>query len=134
MIPTIQIVYGSMPQIDYEEQHIEYDRDFYLFRSLYDVEIFGEIVEYKIINEEDLDIIDNFFNDYFKLEDFRLSFSNHYCFYIYSWNDLATQSELNEVYSYIINTFITDEFYDAFQLFVSQFKIDRRKHLQEELD
>ena len=126
MIPTIQIVYGSMPQIDYEEQHIKYDRDFYLFRDLYDV-------KFKM-NLQELDVIDRFFNDYFKFENFLLSFSNHYCFYIYSWNDLATQSELTEVYSHIINTFITDEFYDAFQLFVNQFKIDRYKHLQEELD
>lgn len=112
MIPTIQIVYGSMPQIDYEEQCIVYDRDFYLFKDLYDVEIFNY----------DLDNIDNFFDTYFKIEDFGLSFSNHYCFYIYSWNDLATQSELNEVYSHIINTFMTDEFYDAFQSFIKQFK------------
>lgn len=129
MIPTIQIVYGSMPQIDYEEQHIEYDQDFYLFRDLYDVEIFNY----------DLDNIDNFFNTYFKLEDFglgrfSLAFSCHYCFYIRNWNYLIVQSEFNEICSHIINTFITDEFYDAFQLFVNQFKIDRRKHLQEELD
>lgn len=127
MIPTIQIVYGSMPQIDYEEQHIKYDKDFYLFRDLYDVKF--KMTEYE------LDVIDRFFGVYFfEIEDFRLSFSNHYCFYIYSWNDLATQSELNGVYSHIINTFMTDDFYDAFQLFVNQFKIDRRKHLQEELD
>ena len=75
MIPTIQIVYGSMPQIDYEEQHIKYDKDFYLFRDLYDVKF--KMTEYE------LDVIDRFFGVYFfEIEDFRLSFSNHYCFYI----------------------------------------------------
>lgn len=129
MIPTIQVVYGSMPIFDYEDKFIEYSRQFYLFADIYNIDVFGQKVDYACTIEE-IEIINNFLNKCFSFEDYDVHYSNHNALYLYhknyDWFDLPDwidlEDELSIIFNSIINKLLSDEFYDAFQIFVEEFK------------
>jgi hypothetical protein len=133
MIPTIQVVYGSMPILDYENKLIKYDREFYLFADIYNIDVFGQKIDYACTIGE-IEIINEFLNKCFDFEDYDLHYSNHNALYLYhkeyDWfylNDLSNiNHELSVVFHSIINTLLSDEFYDAFQIFVGEFKLSFR--------
>lgn len=110
MIPTIQVVYGTMPKIWHYDRaltgsdllvSLNYDSEFYLFK---DADGLG--TSYKILK---------FLNEQF---DCKISNNRKITYYFLSKTLYLTNIDSSKV----INTLISDDFYDSFQVLLSNLK------------
>jgi hypothetical protein len=108
MIPTIQVVYGSMPEIKHYSNvltskkdslvYLKYDSEFYLFK-----------------NADKLDTFNKIFN--FLDEQFNCKNKNNRQITYYFFTKTLYLKNIDS--SEVINKLITDNFYDSFQIMLN---------------
>ena len=103
MIPTIQLVYGTMPKIKKLGPflQLEYDSEFYIFERIANVS--NHCLHF---------IIDGFLKETFNC--LEAIIAKH------RYLNMITIYNLDS--SKVINTLITDDFYDSFQVLLSNLK------------